>query len=396
MKIGIYNKNLDGTGAPRVLIALAESFHNYGHEVFIFVDSIKNSAFDIPQSIKVYEINKNGIKFISEGLNSTKKFNNHSLKNIFNRIINKIKSILDQSPLSHTKLEHLRQSLEIIKPDFILNNNILENFEYQDIFEKVCPSILCVHMEPKALYSRTDISHEKLKKHFNNRYVVSVSKDASKNIKIIFPNVKKSFCVYNISNRDQIRDLAKESVELKHNLPENFYIYIGSLTKRKRVDRLIKTIAKMPSIENLVILGEGHQLKPLKSLSRILGVSEQVFFIGFLKNPYPILSRAKALLISSEAEGLPTVIIEALQLNIPAISTNCPSGPSEILINNFRDLIVSIDSEDLIINQFKDKLINLKKFKNEDYEEACARFSTDSIINKWNNIFKEIHKDLYQ
>ena len=66
------------------------------------------------------------------------------------------------------------------------------------------------------------------------------------------------------------------------------------------------------------------------NLSASLKLTDKVFFIGSVKNPYPYIKAAKFLVLCSLYEGLPTVLIEALILQTPIISTDCPSGPKEI------------------------------------------------------------------
>ena len=72
-------------------------------------------------------------------------------------------------------------------------------------------------------------------------------------------------------------------------------------------------------------------LDQTKALAKSLGISENVIFLGFNKNPYPFIKNAKGFVLSSCSEGFGRVIQEALALKVPVISTNCQSGPSEML-----------------------------------------------------------------
>lgn len=81
----------------------------------------------------------------------------------------------------------------------------------------------------------------------------------------------------------------------------------------------------------LVILGRGRQEKRMKETARKLGVSEDISLPGFISNPYPFMAQADVFILSSRWEGSPNVLTEALALGTPVVSTDCESGPREIL-----------------------------------------------------------------
>jgi glycosyltransferase involved in cell wall biosynthesis len=110
-------------------------------------------------------------------------------------------------------------------------------------------------------------------------------------------------------------------------------IGIGRLTKQKDFANLIEAFSHVRKEMDcrLLILGEGPDRPELEQLIRHLRLEDDCFLPGFVDNPYKYLSRAKLFVLSSAWEGLPTVLIEALALGIPAISTDCQSGPREIL-----------------------------------------------------------------
>ena len=113
----------------------------------------------------------------------------------------------------------------------------------------------------------------------------------------------------------------------------SWVIGIGRLTKQKDFANLIDAFSRARNEIDckLLILGEGPDRPLLEQLIRRLGLEGDCLMPGFVDNPYKYLSRAKLFVLSSAWEGLPTVLIEALALGIPAISTDCESGPREIL-----------------------------------------------------------------
>jgi glycosyltransferase involved in cell wall biosynthesis len=84
----------------------------------------------------------------------------------------------------------------------------------------------------------------------------------------------------------------------------------------------------------LLLMGEGPLLAELRAEAHRLGVAGDVQFLGWQDNPYPYMQRADAFVLSSNHEGFPSVLVEAMACGCPVISTDCPSGPAEILNPN--------------------------------------------------------------
>jgi len=107
----------------------------------------------------------------------------------------------------------------------------------------------------------------------------------------------------------------------------------GRLTRQKDFENLIKafTIVRQKRNCRLIILGEGGLREELDSLATSLGVRGDFHMPGFVVNPYSWLARCSLFVLSSRWEGSPNVLKEALALGIPVVSTDCPSGPQEIL-----------------------------------------------------------------
>lgn len=82
-----------------------------------------------------------------------------------------------------------------------------------------------------------------------------------------------------------------------------------------------------------MLLGQGVGEADLRTLAGELGIVDRVIFAGFHRDPSPFYATADLLALSSDYEGLPTVLIEALSFGLPVASTDCPSGPAEILEN---------------------------------------------------------------
>lgn len=107
----------------------------------------------------------------------------------------------------------------------------------------------------------------------------------------------------------------------------------GRLIELKGFTVLIKAFARLVERQQcrLIILGTGPQREKLESLIARLNLQGKVSLPGHTDNPFAFMSRAKLFVLSSRTEGLPTALIEALACGCPCVSTDCPSGPAEIL-----------------------------------------------------------------
>jgi len=110
---------------------------------------------------------------------------------------------------------------------------------------------------------------------------------------------------------------------------------VGRLEPQKDFQTLVQAFscARKEIDARLVILGSGSQYSALKSLVRELNLENSVFLPGYVDNPYTYMAKASIFVLSSAWEGFGNVLVEAMAVGTPVISTNCRSGPSEILAN---------------------------------------------------------------
>ncbi|PUB84249.1 MAG: glycosyl transferase [gamma proteobacterium symbiont of Ctena orbiculata] len=108
---------------------------------------------------------------------------------------------------------------------------------------------------------------------------------------------------------------------------------VGRLTLQKDFATLLRAFADLRKHRpcRLIILGDGRQRENLLTLSHELGISKALALPGFTTNPYSYMKRADLFVLSSRWEGSPNVLTEAMALGTPVVSTDCPSGPSELL-----------------------------------------------------------------
>ncbi|WP_119460400.1 glycosyltransferase [Rhodospirillaceae bacterium SYSU D60014] len=158
--------------------------------------------------------------------------------------------------------------------------------------------------------------------------------------------------VYNPVVTADLLDRAKEQPEHDWFRPGEppVILAVGSLKSHKGFASLLQAFERVRRARpaRLVILGEGPERGRLEALARELGVDADVHLAGFVGNPYQYMAHARVFTLASLYEGLPTVIIEAMACGCPVVSTNCPSGPAEILENGKYGSLVQVGDHEAL------------------------------------------------
>jgi glycosyltransferase involved in cell wall biosynthesis len=160
--------------------------------------------------------------------------------------------------------------------------------------------------------------------------------------------------IYNGISVSQLQQKASEPVEHEWFRSKEIPVIVsaGRLVKEKGHETLIRAFAliRKNRLARLAILGEGPELNQLRDLTERLGIQEDVLFLGFKTNPYAYMARSSVFVLSSTVEGLPNVIVEAMTVGTPVVSTDCKSGPREILDDGKYGMLVPVgDAEGLAI-----------------------------------------------
>uniref|UniRef100_UPI00286DB4E3 glycosyltransferase n=1 Tax=Chamaesiphon sp. VAR_48_metabat_403 TaxID=2964700 RepID=UPI00286DB4E3 len=119
---------------------------------------------------------------------------------------------------------------------------------------------------------------------------------------------------------------------------------VGRLSQQKDFATLIRSIAIVRQTRpvRLIILGQGEELLHLENLVKELDLVNDVVFLGFVANPYAYMFKAQMLVMSSVYEGFGNVLVEGMLAGTPVVSTNCESGPSEILADGKYGNLVAV------------------------------------------------------
>lgn len=182
--------------------------------------------------------------------------------------------------------------------------------------------------------------------------IVNVSKDCENAFRLRFPDCKIPLkVIYNPIDRQKILEMSKEALPADYVKPHaKFHVVtVGRLTSPKNPKRLLD-VAKMAKAAEMSIhftwIGDGELRKEVEQECDRLGLGDMVSFVGFYKNPFPILKTADLMLVTSDFEGFCLVICEAMCLGIPVISTKT-AGPSEIIGDNQYGILTDFQAESI-------------------------------------------------
>jgi len=371
-----------GGGAERILNTILHEFQN---EFIITLVLVENTIdYELPDNINIVYLNNKRVnnsgwfKFFSIGLLSYK------LSSICNE------RNADFS-FSLTTRPNLINSL----------SQVFGNKSMSIIYEVATPSVQ---------YSSNTIVSRIMKKMIQYIYplgdlLITNSLGVAKDLKDNFFIKKEIKTIYSPIDSKYVIKLANEKFYFDCNKFYFKFITIGRLDAGKNHSMMIKSFSKIKNKSSILyILGEGELRGELEKLVLDLKMKERIIFLGFDNNPFKYLKQCDVFLFSTNFEGFPTVLVEALACGLPIVSTDCLSGPREILskVNDFKQLVSNIELSDfgiltpvnnqVLFTQAIDEIINNEELRKRYNDRALDRanyFSKDYSINQLKNIFLE-------
>lgn len=226
--------------------------------------------------------------------------------------------------------------------------------------------------------------------------IVCVSKGVAEDLSKIINLPNKIIVIYNPVISDRIYRLTKEKVFHPWFLDKKTptILAVGRLIKAKDYPTLLRAfnLVSQKKIIHLVILGKGEEKERIELLGQKLEISKDIVFLGFQKNPYKYMSKASVFVLSSSREGFPSTLIEAMACGVPVVSTDCQSGPNEIIKNGKNGILVSVGDwkslAEAILKLLNDS--NLRKELLYEAKKETKDFLIEKSVLEYDKLFKEI------
>ena len=209
-----------------------------------------------------------------------------------------------------------------------------------------------------------------------------VSKDMVYQYKNIFVNSRHR-PIYNIVKDDYSITISKEPLEVMKKLfsRQKTIITAGMLEPWKRHADIIKAfdLIKDKVDANLIILGDGSEKKNLRKLIEDLNLQDSVFLVGNVKNPLKYFYNSDVFVLASSVEGLPNVLVESMMCGCTPVSTNCPTGPSEVIQNEKYGYLSDVE-----MSKISDNIDKALKFpiSKDKLDKAILEFEEDKVIER--------------
>lgn len=344
MRIALFIYSLRGGGAQHRTLTLANGFAERGHAVDLVVVSTNgNAGITLHSGVRVIALEQDW----------------HHLFERLNRRIN-LRGLLTASAIPA-----LARYLRNERPDVLLSGashvNLVAIFARRFSRTNV-PLVLRASNYPSANLHEWPLFQQAIPRLLRYTlgvvypwadHIIAVSKGVARDVQRLtsLPDERVT-TIYNPVVGPYIARLAAEPVDHAWTADAHvpLILAVGRLTVQKDYPTLIRAFARIRAgrAAHLVILGEGRQRGKLEKLVRELGLDADVAFLGHTDNPFAWMSKAAMLVLSSAWEGLPGVLIEALACGCPVVSTDCPSGPREILEDGMIGPLVSVHDDHML------------------------------------------------
>jgi len=339
-------------GAEKITLTLAKLFVQKGFNVEI-ICIYNHIQFPIPENINVHTISYE--------------------KRRFQNTIYKYK--LQQKIAALEKAQG--GTFDLILVHLLKSARLMKDYKHKNLY-----FILHSTMSQESLSGLSKRQYDKMLKRmrgkFNGKNLIAVSKGVADDLTTVVGIKYKSLqVIYNPIDIENINTQAMEENPFQEKKP--YIVHLGRLVKVKRHDRLLRAFKASQIDAHLVLVGAGEYAQRIKNEIEELELQGRVTLAGLHTNPYPIIRDARMLVLTSDYEGLNTAILEALALKVPVVSTDCFSGPREILEGYHDNALAPLDNEEVLAQMIHEQYLHPQAIA----KDILDRFDVNVIVNQY-------------
>ena len=355
MKIAFVTTNLKGGGAEKSILRVAAGLSARSHSVhLVLLESILDHA--LPEGVQCHALTAPGKEATKGWLG--RRFATRRLRQLFERL--SADAPFDSIVSTLPYCDEVVARAGLTPAWFRIANTLSVEIE---LLRRASPGKAGRRLERyREVYGHS------------NLIAVSngVAQDLSDKLGFAQANILR---IYNAVDAAAVRTLAAAS---EPELPrEPYVIHVGRFAPQKRHDLLLDAFRRSALPHRLVLLAN-----PAPELERLIagkGLAARVTIAGFRRNPYPWMAKADLLVLSSDHEGMPNVLLEALACGTRIASTDCPSGPREVMEGDLSRFLAPCGDADALAHAMRAALLAPRP----QAEDLLARFGPEVALSSY-------------
>ena len=354
LKIGFCIDSLETGGAEKLLVDIVNAlYETKEYEIHILTKLKSNSYFFnlIKDKIKYdFLLEKKSEDFFSKTRDSIlKKIN-------FKKFSDKVDIIID-----------------FLDGDFFSYIERIKNKE----------KIIWLHLSYEKLKIRKKID----KKLSAYNKIIVIADDMEKELLDARKDLKNICKIDNFIDYQEIDKKLNEELKIDFDFNQKYFLTVCRLNEeQKDLKTLIEAFSLYKGDEKLVIAGDGPDRKMLEDLCIEKNLKDKVIFLGMINNPFIFMKNSQAFILSSKVEGFGLVLVEALYCGAKVISSDCPTGPSQILLNGEAGELFEVSNIDELLNKLE--IIHNKEYNKAKIEETLKRYTRENFINNFRKVIE--------
>lgn len=354
--IAFFISSLHGGGAERIFVNLANEFSKRNFNVDLILVRKKGPYLkDVVEKVNIVDLNVSGVlKSLFPLIKYLRKRNPDIIISTLNRV--NLVAIAARI-ISHCPVKLIIRQANCFTPSSNRKTKLLGRF----LYHRADHIIAISGGVKKNLLKTFKLSEQKIKVIYNPVYGLPIVAESKKKVSHPF-----------------FRDKEMKII-----------LGVGRLVKQKNFPLLIMAFKKVREVQKvrLIICGEGEKRSELENLIKEYGLENDISMPGFVDNPYAYMAKADVFALSSLYEGFGNVLVEAMACGTSVVSTDCPSGPSEILENGKYGKLVPVNDTDALAKAIEEILKN--PMDKTILKERAKYFSIENAVNKYQDLFNE-------